>query len=67
MYRDWEIEVLTNFASGLKRAGYKEPQKFAKVILNFTRGFLLEKLTDQALRVVEYKERVSLLLSSNFP
>jgi len=42
MYRDWETEVLTNFASGLKRAGYKEPQKFAKAILNFTRGFLLE-------------------------
>lgn len=64
MYRDWEKKVLESFAAGLKRSGYKQPQRFAKALLNFTRGFLLERLTDPTLSKQEFKKRVLPLLSS---
>jgi DNA-binding transcriptional regulator YbjK len=65
IHRDWEKKLLESFAAGLQRSNYKEPQNFAKAILNFTRGFLLEKLTEPSLTEQDFKERVLLLLHSN--
>ena len=64
LYRDWEKQGLDIFATGLKRSGYKRPQRLALVILNFIRGFLLERLTDPTLTEQDFKERALLLLKS---
>ena len=67
LYRDWEKKVLDRLTAVLKRSSYKQPQRYAKAILNFMRGFILERLTDPTLTQQDFRERVLLLLRSNSP
>ncbi len=62
LYRDWEKQGVEIFIAGLKKTGYQEPRRLALKLLNFTRGFLLESLTDPTLTVKHFKERARALL-----
>ena len=64
IYREWEKNGLEIFAAGLKQSGFEKPMRIAKLIINIIRGFLLESLTDPTLTKKNFKERISVLITS---
>lgn len=64
LYRDWESTGIDIFAAGLKTSGYKQPERVARILINFVRGFLLEHLTDHSLTEKHFKQRAEILLAA---
>ncbi len=58
----WEARVVGSVAAALERAGSPRPTEAARTLINFVRGFELERLVKPKLGLVEFERRLSPLL-----
>jgi AcrR family transcriptional regulator len=62
--RAWETRVIAPVAAALEAAGASRPVEAARTLLNFVRGYELERLLDPHLGVDDLKQRLALLLTA---
>ena len=63
-YREREKIWLEILSKGLKRSGYKQPLQTARILFNFSSGFLRECLTDPSLTEKHFKQRTNILITA---
>ncbi len=61
---NWENQLAGGLAAVLERAGAEQPMAAARTLVNFVRGFELERLVKPKLSTREFQHRLSPLLSA---
>ncbi len=60
----WESRITGAIAAVLERAGARRPAESARILINFTRGFEIERLLKPRLGAAEFDRRVTPLLKA---